>query len=145
MDNNDNETNPATNWWSTTPDGWADVSEATFDGWQPDQWAPQALGAMTALEAMAFGFGSRAAYGSESAWEDVQERVKADWRESGGERAHEWEHVLDAVKTGWIAGGVAPQPAALPDANPAPVAYVDAPTEPIEHHVPGGRPDRHAG
>lgn len=145
----DDETNTSdatatmpSNWWATPPSGWDDVSEATFAAWKPDQWAAVVLDAATAQRAMAFGYGSRAAYGTERAWDDVEDHVKADWRESGAEAEVPWDDVSEAVKAGWTAASPA-VPGGRPDAPVLAPARFDTPAEPGEHPVPGGRPDRH--
>ena len=72
-ENNDNASEAArtmpSNWWSTPTPG------------------------PVALRAMEFGYGSRAAYGTHRAWEDLEGHLRSDWRESGGESECPWDEV----------------------------------------------------
>jgi hypothetical protein len=94
---------PSLRWWSTTPVGWADVSESLYARWRHHGNSEPWLEKDVVEGAMAFGYGSRTAYGELLPWKELESQLEADWKESGREPEHAWRNVFHAIKFGWSA------------------------------------------
>jgi len=135
----------ADSWWASPAVGWSENSDATYKHYHRYTRSKNKLDAELALVALAFGYGSRSAYGKYRAWDDLVEQLAADWRMAGFDSENPWDTAEKAVKAGWAAAGAsAEQPS--PESTSLDEPHVEEPhagalAEVPEHDVPGGRPD----
>ena len=90
-------------WWTESFEtSWKKARAEVMADWDKVVAGEKKLEHSIAEEALAFGHGARDAYRKMEVWgSELEDKLKADWKETGHDAASAWDKVSAAVKQGW--------------------------------------------
>ena len=107
-------------WWTDSLEtSWNGVKAEAIAGWDKVVGTQRKLDKGIAEEAIAFGHGARQVYQKIEVWgSELEDKLKADWKEAGGDAERAWDKVSAAVRHGWerVIAAVTPASSAKPPA-----------------------------